>query len=163
MKIPDNRVLEPQKLTVEARIKGSNNQSIHSYVVSKSPNGCAWSAYALYFDASGLRFYIGGQSNLIKSPTAGFAMLDGNWHHIAGTYDGISIRLYVDGVEIGGGTPAAGSIVYSNFHKSDLFIGNYSDGGSTCQSGYKGDIDEVRVWSRVLTLNEIQSRASSQN
>jgi Concanavalin A-like lectin/glucanases superfamily len=31
---------------------------------------------------------------------------DGKWHHAAGTYDGSTVRLFIDGVEVGRGTPA---------------------------------------------------------
>jgi Concanavalin A-like lectin/glucanases superfamily len=29
----------------------------------------------------------------------------GNWHHVFGAYDGATVRLCVDGVEVGSGTP----------------------------------------------------------
>ena len=37
---------------------------------------------------------------------------DGTWHHVAGTYDGAAVRFYVDGAQVGTGTPASGPIVY---------------------------------------------------
>ena len=35
---------------------------------------------------------------------------DGNWHAVAGTFDGQTVRLYVDGTEVGHGSPAPGAI-----------------------------------------------------
>ena len=35
------------------------------------------------------------------APLAAPRLRDGQWHHVAATYDGTSIRLYADGGEIG--------------------------------------------------------------
>src|SRR5205823_14394762 len=36
----------------------------------------------------------------VSSPDAGTGIWDGKWHHVAGTYDGAALRLYVDGHEV---------------------------------------------------------------
>jgi hypothetical protein len=33
--------------------------------------------------------------------TLGTVVWDGSWHHVAGTYEGSMVRLFVDGMEIG--------------------------------------------------------------
>ena len=76
---------------------------------------------------------------------------DGTWVHIAATYDGSKIRLYINGVfdhEIDG--PAA---IASN--ALPLGIGAQSDGAST----FQGALDDVRVYARALSLAEIEALA----
>jgi hypothetical protein len=78
----------------------------------------------------------------------------GQWHHVAGTYDGATIRLYVDGVL--DGTRAYSSGIGANTQL--VFIGeNAEEMGRT----WHGLIDEVRVYNRALSADEIQSLAAS--
>jgi hypothetical protein len=66
----------------------------------------------------------------------------------------------VDGEEVGTGTPATFSIDYSAFPNKDLYIGDY-DGEAACpeyQYNFSGDIDEVRIWNKALTADEIATR-----
>jgi hypothetical protein len=73
---------------------------------------------------------------------------DGEWHHVAGTYDGAFLRVYVDGVEensneigavAGGETPEAVAIA--------------SDGSG--REFWKGPIDEVALFNVGLGPDEI--------
>ena len=76
----------------------------------------------------------------------GFTPPSGVWTHVAMTYDGATIRLYADGVEIG----------------SEAQTGNISDSGAPFNIGgrsdgfnFTGDIDEVEVFDRALSETEI--------
>lgn len=72
----------------------------------------------------------------------------GKWHFIVGTYDGSTMRLYVDGVQAAEG-PATGDITPTS---SDLMIGRNSENGEDI---YKGIIDEIRIYNRALSSSEI--------
>lgn len=74
----------------------------------------------------------------------------GHWHFIAGTYDGSTMRLFVDGVQAAD-TAASGDIAPSS---SDLVIGQNSDNGEDL---YKGIIDDIRIYNRALTPAEIEA------
>jgi len=74
-------------------------------------------------------------------------MSTNQWHHVATTVDGTTFKLYIDGQEV-----AAGSFdgTPSPFD-SDLLIGSsYFDGRF-----FDGAIDEVRVWNKARTQQEI--------
>jgi hypothetical protein len=72
------------------------------------------------------------------------------WTHIAATYDGTTLRLFVNGVQTS--TKAVtGSIKTST--------GALRFGGNTSWSDewFSGLIDEVRLYNRALTAAEIQT------
>jgi alpha-tubulin suppressor-like RCC1 family protein len=66
--------------------------------------------------------------------------------HVAATYDGTALRIYMDGALVGSAA-AAGSIVPS---AGDLWLGRAPWG-----EGFAGDYDEVRIYDRPLTAAEI--------
>jgi len=74
------------------------------------------------------------------------------WHHVAGTYDGIQLKLYIDGA-LQTTSDHVGSIATNQFAVN---IGRNSeaeadDGGRF----YEGAIDDVRIYNRVLSSAEI--------
>jgi hypothetical protein len=63
---------------------------------------------------------------------------DGIWHHIVGTYDGTTTKIYVDGVMENSATALSGDISTSEEH---VTIGIYSD----FNLPFNGGIDEARI------------------
>ncbi len=76
------------------------------------------------------------------------------WIHLAGTYDGEIMRLYVDGVEIGN------QLISGNIPVDDnpVTIGAEENGDipQDVVGELEGSIDEVRMYNRALTADEIQ-------
>jgi glucose/arabinose dehydrogenase len=71
------------------------------------------------------------------------------WTHLAATYDGGTVRMYVNGTEVGS-RPGSGTVLTST---GALRIG----GNSLWGEYFSGRIDEVRVYNRALTASEIQA------
>ncbi|HKQ39468.1 MAG TPA: PKD domain-containing protein [Verrucomicrobiae bacterium] len=69
------------------------------------------------------------------------------WTHVAGTYDGAVMRIYINGVEAAN-RAQTGPIRTSTY---DLGIGGNSLNGQY----FPGRIDEVRIYNRALTASEI--------
>jgi Concanavalin A-like lectin/glucanases superfamily len=76
--------------------------------------------------------------------------LDGNWHHLAGVFSSAGMRLYFDGAIIGT-NPDGSSLVYPL--GTDLFVGHHGNGVSSFD--FNGNIDDVRIYGRVLSDGEI--------
>jgi hypothetical protein len=152
--IPDSSSLEPANLTVAAWVRGNGSPGQFKYIVAKGATSCDHSSYGLYSSAGGgVGFYIADKSRYYNSPEAPSTVWDGNWHNVAGTFDGSTVRLYVDGQQVGTGTPAATTIDYSLPVQGGL-IGAY--GGSCSDSlTLNGDIDGVQIWSRALPVDTI--------
>jgi len=94
---------------------------------------------------------------------AGTSVNDGNWHHIAGVYDGTNKYIYVDGVLVATDVNSHSGANLGSVRTNTRFgfIGDGSEAGSFNAGRndlyYAGDIDEVRIWSDVRTATEISS------
>jgi Concanavalin A-like lectin/glucanases superfamily/Thrombospondin type 3 repeat len=162
-RVPPNADLEPPTVTVLAWINRLGSPGVLNYLVSKSSTDCETAAsYALYTGGSlgsgGLYFYVYDGTAAHLSPDAGLGIWDGQWHAVAGTFDGATVRLYVDGAEVGNGTPAA-SIEYDVIGPRDFTIGSYPI--RQCPGSYRGQIDEVRVYRRALNAAEVRQLANA--
>jgi hypothetical protein len=154
--------LQQQRLTVKAWIRHAGYPGGLQYIVGQGDDGisCSAASWALYTGANiddGMRFYIlpTGSPFAISSPAAPYSVWDGEWHLITATFDGSAVRLYVDGVQSGAGTPAAGATINYGLSGKSFYVDGYPDVG--CGSGdFFGDIDEVRVYDRALSGSEIQ-------
>lgn len=102
-------------------------------------------------------FYVSQNQALsfTQSPDAGTGVWDNNWHFAVGTYDSNSVRIYVDGQQIGNGTPLSGPIGYGLTDNNDLFFGSYPTCGGK-KLNFAGSIDEPTVWSRVFSPFEVR-------
>jgi hypothetical protein len=83
----------------------------------------------------------------------------GQWHHVAATYDGAQLRLFIDSQPWGNPVPRAGAIA-PMLPDSFVAIGS-EDGRTTCpdcvaQRYFKGQISDVAIYSRALSAVEIR-------
>lgn len=79
----------------------------------------------------------------------GPAVVEGQWYHLAATYNGTTKTFYVNGQQVG-----QANVAYAVNTARPLRIG----GGATEGGGdffFNGDIDEVAVYNRVLTGDEV--------
>lgn len=86
-----------------------------------------------------------------KFPVTGTLQFETNkWYHVAITYDGAQIKLYVNG-ELNSSTDGArGGINLADEYSGGFHIG-FSAGGRLM----KGAVSEVRVWTKALSEMEI--------
>lgn len=156
VRIPDSSSLEPANLTVSAWVRAPESPAYWRQIVGKGAAGCDGASYALYTAASGgLAFYVtvpGGQSFITKSADAA-SVWNGKWHHVAGTFDGSTARLFVDGKLIDA-TAVPGPIDYHLPTSGDTAFGGYL---GTCDLYYAGDLDDVAVFSQALPVDKYWS------
>ncbi len=102
---------------------------------------CSSVQYELYVDHWGTPCY---ESHSAITPNA--------WNHVALTYDGATLRFYVNGVA---GTAVIGSLYDYNINTYD--IGGNNIGGSSTQPSFDGLIDELDIYNRALSQAEIRA------
>jgi len=84
--------------------------------------------------------------NTIEGATA---LVTGRWHFICATWDGSTLRLYLDGIS--DATPLATTGTWASDGGVDLIIG----ASDTPSNYFDGKIEQVLVYNRCLTPNEV--------
>ena len=161
-------LLQPQRLTVMAWVQHNGYPGELSYIVGQGHDGgtCNGPSYAIYSGTSasqGLHFFIrttADAASFVFSPAAGSGVWDGQWHLVAGVYDGERVRLYVDGNEVGSGTPSPAASINYGLVNSSFWFGSYPP---VCASSgeFAGRTDEVRVYRRGLSGTELARLAAA--
>ncbi len=135
-----------------------NTFTVAAWVNSDSVNQGAYHRIVETNFATGL--YLGtdgtgaGYKLIVKNGTSPFGIANGgkispgDWQFVAGTYDGTTGTLYVDGQVVGTDTFAAPGAT-----NLPVNIGAYVLGGDV----WKGRIDEVQIYNRALLVTELRS------
>ena len=106
---------------------------------------------SVFGPGNGLQFGIGTTvTGVALIGTGGNVLTSGVFQHVAATYDGSMMRIYVDGAEVASGA-ASGDIKPIS---PDLVIGRNSVIPSF---DFDGIIDEVELFDRALSASEIQA------
>ena len=97
-------------------------------------------------DAGKIGFWVGDDTDKHLSSTK--VINDDVWHHIVATYDGTTVKLYIDGLLDNSGARTNGLSGDANF-----YMALRTDGAEK----YGGMIDQLRVWNRAITHEEINA------
>lgn len=151
IEILDNPVLNPTSaITVEAWIK-ANSWGVNLFdntIVGKDSWATSSSGYVLRVGANGsVSFNFAVSGGLWVEAVSPSVMLTNVWNHIAGTFDGTKINVYINGV-LAASQNYSGAIVSST---ENINIG-------TCPFSprfFDGSIDQVEIWNVALDTAKI--------
>ncbi len=152
--IPDTPALDNQQFTVDAWVRpdgaGPNDTSVILQKNINTFNGFQSSLEVLW-RPSDSRFLVGVYGNSAVSTNT---FPTGQFYHVTGTYDGATIKLYVNGV-LEGQQAYTTTIVYDN---TPFTIGSNFKGFSDINFArtWTGVIDELEIFNRALSPTEIQ-------
>ena len=119
--------------TLEAWIRGDSYSAQHSIIDTRNTGNPTDVAGNLYVDASGQVRYAQGTTDVV---TSGLSVLTANvWHHVAVSRTGTTIKLFIDGSEVGTATNS------TNLGTTKQVI----IGTDVSANGFSGWIDEVRI------------------
>ncbi|MBN2682911.1 MAG: T9SS type A sorting domain-containing protein [Bacteroidales bacterium] len=115
--------------------------------VNSSDDGIFWLQHNS--DNSKFEFALtaGGSRSFIQSSTI---VEKDIWYHIAATYDGVKMRLYING-ELEAERSKTGSVRTPSYYHY-LTMGAWAYNSSRL---FTGTIDEISVWTRTLSVDEI--------
>ncbi|CAD7849501.1 MAG: hypothetical protein [Olavius algarvensis Delta 4 endosymbiont] len=150
IEIPDAASLDiTGDITLEAWIKVAAPGSNYDGIITKSSGGEATqSVYALMQSAGSNAYYFAASDGTVIHSTGNTAVLStGTWHHLVGVKNSTHVSIFVDGV-LANSKEAVFTMLTNN---EPVRIGRLA------QYGYfKGKIDEVAIYHRALTAEEIQ-------
>lgn len=135
-------------LTLEAWIYPDNVSGIHRIIDRTSFAGAA--QYGLSLIDNDPSFYVFNGSTQTVSSTSN-PISAGAWYHVAGTYDGSNIKVYVNGIELAS-APVRGTLTTRT---ADVYIGSYL--GSNYF--FDGNIDEVRISNYSRNVDDFTLRS----
>lgn len=147
--------------TVEAFFKAKSDGPILSFSPDQaSESRIGWS---LSIENGGTNFYVRSDNNIIPHASS-VSLLDNKWHHVAvsfrplPSYGYTEVIIYIDRQQVQGGY----AFDPNNLDPNGSHITTIgSVRGFNDSTFFEGQIDEVRFWSTVRTLDEIQGYSLS--
>jgi len=159
--VPNSAILNPSNITLEvwfnANSGGLEGQKpliqkpytiraapYYQYMLSLADTIGSPKAAEFYLTINGVLRYVE-----IKNLSYNY----GQWHYLAGTYDGSTMKMYLDG-NIVGTTPIVGTI---SSYDTILEFGAYPNVVPSSSNVFNGKLDEARIHSRALSPEEIKA------
>ena len=148
--VPNPPALNPKQFTIEAWFKGSVNATNSTQAVLKMGN--YFIAYTPIYSSSAFMLAFGYFDYYGRTYLASATPAMGGWTHVVATLDGSNTgRLYLNG-DCAPATPKSVCLsTASGLPLRSRALGNSNEGT------WKGDIDEVAVYDKVLTQDQIQA------
>jgi len=151
--VNNNAALNPASITIEAWVKpGGVPAGNIADVVTKWGFDATVDSYFLgLLNSGGVVRVLGGIGDGATGDSgfSGGAVALNTWSHIAATYDGATLKVFVNGAQVGS-KALSGSLVTTN---DPLKFG----GNAVWSEWFKGRIDEVRVYKAARTQSQIAS------
>jgi hypothetical protein len=161
--VPDDPGLEPTSITIAAWVRSSGPlDDRRQIIVQKGANGCEAGSWAIKgvgqatgigsvegdADAAGTGIWQGVDSDTGRP-------WDNVWHHVAFTFDETAneLAIYLDGVRRA--LPGS-ALLYGLPTTEALFIGA-PPVACSARTEYAGQLDDLRIYDRALTPEEIAS------
>jgi hypothetical protein len=147
--VPDHPQLRPtDQVTACAWIYYSVPQYLPARVLVKGADNGETYIIWIIFGGDAMEFYVSeldGPRHVVWSE----AIYEDEWMHLAGTYDGASVNVYINGRKVDS-LDAPGLTLSQD--TAGLAIGNRSD---ATNRGFIGKIDDARVYDRGLSAGEV--------
>jgi hypothetical protein len=139
-------------VSVVAWVKTSDSSNSNREIITRGQTVSPYRGFILkYYD--GKAAFVTRSSNQLDTYTeATFNLADNQWHNLVGTYDGTTQKFYIDG-NLVSTTSQTGSITESNSpltigYDTPIWLGTY----------FAGSIDEVKIYNKALTAEEVNAQ-----
>lgn len=145
--VNSSQIVLVDNLTIEVWVKVHQGDTLYNDIVTKLDGT---SSFFFLIDNQGYPYgalygtFTGGYTQARGSVN----LYDDQWHHLVWTFDGAQLKLYVDGV-LSDTDTETGTITQST---DNIYIGSRQAGGHA----FNGTIDNLMIWNRSFSLEEIQ-------
>jgi Concanavalin A-like lectin/glucanases superfamily/Divergent InlB B-repeat domain/Putative Ig domain/Immunoglobulin I-set domain len=149
VRVPDSAALRPARLTVEAWVFPTAIRS--QTIVARGSSKDDFDTWYLGLDNVNRPEFIFKDNHLLQGS---FAIPLNQWTHLAFTFEELLQRLYVNGAEVSRPTNAEFLVLVYDAAPVPVTIG--SDwAGNASSARFSGRIDEVALYNRALTADEV--------
>ncbi len=145
-------------ITVECWVNVNANNQYGGIVCNTQDNGADEAGFYLVTKNDVLKnieFNVKTVNNTFNVQHTFTAIPQNTWAHVAGTYDGANIQLYINGI-LKSTFASTGNIDWVATNPTFYTIGAYIDDNETIP--VSAGIDEVRVWNIALSPAQIRDR-----
>lgn len=142
--VADNVAFRPTTISVEAWIYPTNYTAFNT-ILAKASGSWTAGGYGLFVTsgATEIKFFINSYLTNYASATV---PTTNTYTHVVGTYDGVAIKLYINGALVST-TPYTTAITHDT---GSLKIGNHGGGAF-----WQGRLDEVAIYGRAISPDEV--------
>jgi len=142
------------KLTISVWIQ-LNELGRNQLVVAKDDTaGGGNRNYSLWIPSNNLAYFTVYKSNVARNAISGTPLELNKWYHIVGVHDGVTNSVWVNGIEQATTGSAVGDI---DNDPNDFLLGNNT------ANFFNGKLDNVRVYNRQLSQEEINQLYEKEN
>lgn len=144
--------LPKESITVSAWVQVNELQEWGGIVGALQDNGSFERGWLLGFRQDRFCFAVAGDTKKrLTYLTSKTSFEPGYWYHVVGTYDGITMQLFVDGRMQGESKEQSGQIVYPEH--APFTLGAYKDDNELYP--LRGQIERVSIWGQSLSADEV--------
>ncbi len=152
--IPYSPVYKNQTLTVECWVYVDSLYSAHIPLIMATNIDQRNTAdgFGLKFESGDLYLTLATASNVTNGYVAAYTPPLKQWIHLAGTFNGLYVTLYIDGQQVA--QHATTQTVWYGTRGLTLGAGFHTDFGGW--SFFRGMMDEIRIWNYARSASQIQ-------
>jgi hypothetical protein len=143
--VHDNASLDVNEITAEGWMYAESITGTNNRIVNKWNSGYPERSFQLYGQHATINWML-SDGSAAYSITGG-TLSQGQWHHLVGTYDGSTQKIYLDGVQVAT-TALSITLKQSSFK---VMLGGYATGVYSLNP-----IAQPRIYNRALTAEEVQ-------
>jgi hypothetical protein len=140
-----NNVNNTSGFTISAWYKPDGSNPSYHYLLTKNTDALSNVQYGMYIRTPNTGGVMGAAINGLAVDITGSSRVwtNGVWHHVVLTWDGASLRGYVNGVQVGSVSHTNTMTPQGNF----INLGRRSNAadGSTSSGAFRGTLDEIRL------------------
>lgn len=150
--IPDQDSLDLTRFTIALWVKPDHTKPAYQPLISKQHNG-GQRNFALWISPNNMRIHYSlNHSNCTDHTASGSSgsLLMGQWNHVALTFDGAHLTLYLNG-------SPSGSLAYSGdpcLNNEPIRIGYESSPGFTA---FAGSLDEITITANAFSASQVRA------
>ena len=147
--VHDNASVDVSEITAEGWMYAESITGTNNRIVNKWNTNYPERSFQLYGQHATINWMLSDGSSAYS--ITGGTLNQGEWHHVVGTYDGSTQKIYLNGVQVQS-TALSITLKQSSFK---VMLGGYATGVYTLNP-----IAQPRIYNRALTAEEVERNYS---